>query len=334
MKLISELKRRNVIRMAAIYVVFAWLAMQVSEVLIGLANLPEWVGPAVLVALAIGFPIALVFSWFYELTPEGISADVGGTLEGSLSASRGRVVDFIVIALLSAAIIMFAYDKWSYSLPPELSIAVLPFENMSPEPDTEFFSDGISEELLNVLAQVDGLRVAARTSSFMFKDKQAAIGEIGKALNVSYVLEGSVRKAGDKVRITAQLIDARNGYHLWSDTYDRNLDDIFLIQDEISNKIAQKFQLVLEPGGADTAASNREVDIKAYELYLEGRELVHQRTSEALQDATRLIARSLRLDAGFAPAHAMLAIGRLLQIQPQFSHFMGGMPLHLPARRT
>ena len=315
MKLISELRRRNVIRMAAIYVVVAWGIMQVAEVMSGLANLPAWIGPTVLLLLAIGFPIALIFSWFYEITPEGIATDIDGTLSGVSGRQGSRLIDFIIIAFLCAAVILFAYDKWWLSGPSDLSIAVLPFENMSPNPDTEYFSDGISEELLNVLAKVPGLRVAARTSSFKFKGKDADIKEIGQSLNVAHVLEGSVRRVGDKVRITAQLIKVRDGFHLWSETYDRDLVDIFQVQDDIAGNIAQSLKLNLGAETREAREVDRVVDSDAYDLYLEGREAVHHRGGDFLQKAVARFEHSLRLDASFAPAHAQLAIATLLMTQ-------------------
>ena len=169
MGLVSELRRRNVFRMAVLYAVAAWLIMQVAEVIIGLANLPEWIGPTILGVLAVGFPIALIFSWFYELTPEGISLEKDVKPGESTTHVTGRRMDFIVISMLAAAVILFAYDKWWIGPPPEKSIAVLAFENMSGDPEQEYFSDGISEELLNVLAQIPELTVISRSSAFSFK---------------------------------------------------------------------------------------------------------------------------------------------------------------------
>jgi TolB-like protein len=203
----------------------------------GLANLPDWIGPAILSLLAIGLPIALIFSWFYELTPEGISLEKDVEPGESITHVTGRRLDFIVISMLCAAVILFAYDKWWIGPPPENSIAVLPFDNMSSDPEQEYFSDGVSEELLNVLAKIPDLFVVARTSSFQFRGEDRNIIDIGQQLNVGLVLEGSIRKAGNQVRITAQLIDARNGFHLWSETYDRKLENIFALQDEVSTAI-------------------------------------------------------------------------------------------------
>ncbi len=189
---------------------------QVAEVLIDLAKLPDWIGTTTLALLAVGFPIALIFSWFYEITPEGISLEKDVDRAESITHVTGRRLDFIVISLLCAAVILFAYDKWWMSGPPEQSIAVLPFENMSGDPEQEYFSDGISEELLNLLAQIPELRVISRSSAFSFKGKDIAIPTVAKQLNVAHVLEGSVRKVGNRVRITAQLIEASSDSHLWS----------------------------------------------------------------------------------------------------------------------
>jgi TolB-like protein/Flp pilus assembly protein TadD len=314
---ISELRRRNVFRMAALYVVAAWLVMQVVGVLIDLGTLPPWVGPSVLPLLLIGFPIALVLSWFYEITPEGIARDDDVVRTEAFAQVKGRRVDFIVIALLAAAVILFAYDKWWIGPPPEKSVAVLPFLNMSDDPEQGYFSDGITEELLNVLAKFPDLKVAARQSSFVFKDKDLPVAEIGRQLNVAHVVEGSVRKSGTRLRITAQLINAEDGYHLWSDTFDRELEDVFAIQDEIAREIGSALRI--EFGMAGGAKSKPSViqaaDIDAYDVYLEGRNLVHQRDPDSLAKAVGHFERALRLDANFAPAHAQLAIAAMLEVQ-------------------
>lgn len=317
MGLFSELKRRNVLRMAVLYVVAAWLVMQVAGVLIDLGSLPRWFGPIVLPLLVIGFPIAMVLSWFYEITPEGIARDEDAARVEPLAEAKGRRVDFIVIALLAAAVILFAYDKWWIGPPPEKSVAVLPFVNMSDDPEQGYFSDGISEELLNVLARLPDLKVAARQSSFVFKDKDLSIAEIGRLLNVAHVVEGSVRRSGDLLRITAQLINAEDGYHLWSGTFDRELEDVFTIQDEIAREIsnALKIEFALAGGDKVPASVFRAANVDAYDVYLEGRNLVHQRDPDSLAKAIHHFERALRVDANFAPAHAQLAIAAILEVQ-------------------
>ena len=318
MGLVSELRRRNVLRMAVLYAVAAWLIMQVAEVIIGLANLPEWIGPTILGVLAVGFPIALIFSWFYELTPEGISLEKDVRPGESTTHVTGRRMDFIVISMLAAAVILFAYDKWWIGPPPEKSIAVLAFKNMSGDPEQEYFSDGISEELLNVLARIPGLRVAARTSSFQFKGENRDIIDIGRQLNTAFVLEGSVRKAGLQIRITAQLIDARNGFHLWSETYDRELANIFALQDEISAAIVatlkERLGLQVESAPRAIAAANSE----AHEAYLRGRYLMVQRTQASIEGAVREFNIAIALDPDYALAHAELAIATLFSNRYSF----------------
>ena len=306
MGLISELRRRNVLRMVVLYAVAAWLIMQVAEVIIGLANLPEWIGPTILGLLAVGFPIALIFSWFYELTPEGISLEKDVAAAESIMHVTSRRMDFIVISLLCAAVILFTYDKWWIGPPPEQSIAVLPFVNMSNDPDNEYFSDGISEELLNVLAKIEDFRVTGRTSSFSFKGKDTDIQTIGEKLHVQTILEGSVRKAGDQVRITAQLVNVEDGYRLWSETYDRNLNNIFEVQDEIAIAVVSALRLELPTRPAPSGRTGG-VDPTAYRHYLQGRFLAHGSTAEEIDLGLAHLRETSRLDPSFAPAYAAIA---------------------------
>jgi serine/threonine-protein kinase len=306
MGLISELRRRNVLRMAVLYAVAAWLIMQVAEVIIGLANLPEWIGPTILGLLAVGFPIALIFSWFYELTPEGISLEKDVAAAESITHVTSRRMDFIVISLLCAAVILFAYDKWWIGPPPEQSIAVLPFVNMSNDPDNEYFADGISEELLNVLAKIEDFRVTGRTSSFSFKGKDTDIQTIGEKLHVQTILEGSVRKAGDQVRITAQLVNVEDGYRLWSETYDRNLNNIFEVQDEIATAVVSALRLELPTRPAPSGRTGG-VDPTAYRHYLQGRFLAHGSTADKIDLGLTHLRETTRLEPSFAPAYAAIA---------------------------
>jgi TolB-like protein len=314
MSLLSELRRRNVLRMAVLYVVTAWLIVQVAEVLLGLSALPDWIGPAVLAVLAIGFPIALVFAWIYEITPEGLKLEKDVDRSGSITHIPGRRMDFIAIAILAAAVILFAYDKWWAGGPPDKSIAVLAFENMSGDPAQEYFSDAISEEILNLLGQIPGLTVISRSSSFSFKGKDIALPEVAAQLNVAHVLEGSVRRVGDRVRVTAELIDARSDAHLWSKTYERDMHDIFAVQDEIAAAIsdALKVELAVVEGEPLLPVAVQAANSEAYNAYLQGRELIRRRTDYELQQAIRHLERSVSLDNRFGPAHAQLAIATLL----------------------
>jgi TolB-like protein/Tfp pilus assembly protein PilF len=303
--------------MAVLYAVAAWLIMQVADVLKDPASLPDWVGPTVLGLLAVGFPIALILSWFYEVTPEGITLEKDVDREESITHVTDRRLDFLVISLLCAAVILFAYDKWWIGGPPDKSIAVLAFENMSDDPEQEYFSDGISEELLNLLSKIPQLTVISRSSAFSFKGKDITIPEVAEQLNVALVLEGSVRRDGDRLRITAQLIEASSDSHLWSQTYDRELDNIFAVQDEISAAIVgalrEHLGLQVEAAPRVIAAANTE----AHDAYLRGRHLVVQRTRATIDGAVREFEKAIALDPEYALAHAELAIATLLVIPDQ-----------------
>jgi TolB-like protein/thioredoxin-like negative regulator of GroEL len=324
MKLFSELKRRNVLRMAALYIVAAWLIMQVAGVLIDLGNLPGWAGPIILPLLVVGFPIAIALSWFYEITPEGVSREKDVEPGEVATQLAGRRLDFIVISLLCAAVLLFAYDKWWIGPPPEKSIAVLPFTNLSGDPDQEYFSDGISEELLHLLAQLPDVRVPARTSSFYFKGRNEPVADIAAALNVAHVLEGSIRRSGDRIRITAQLIKADDGYHVWSQTYDREIGDIFAIQDEIAANISDSLELKLALVGGEPVQPSvvKAASTDAYDAYLKGRELIRLRGRENIEAAVGHLEHALRLDNDFAPAHAKLAYAIALLHRSDLSYGM------------
>ena len=238
MSFFNELNRRNVTRVAVAYGVAGWLLTEVASVVLPTFEAPGWVLQVLIALLIMGFPLALVFAWVYELTPEGLKKESEIQSENSITSHTARKLNLVVIVLLVIAIGMVAFDRFiardtttpAAAVTPVQqaqddgaipSVAVLAFQNMSTDAENEFFADGISEEILNLLADVSGLSVASRTSAFAYKSKTLPIPEIAKALNVRYVLEGSVRKAGEQVRVTAQLIDAETDRHLWSDTYDQ-----------------------------------------------------------------------------------------------------------------
>jgi len=327
----GELKRRNVVRVAIAYVIVAWLILQIGDTLGPALRLPDEVNTALAFFLILGFPLAVFLAWAFELTPEGLKKEKDVDRSQSITRITGRKIDYLVIAALVLALGFFAFDK--FALGPsrqaaepatvktvDKSIAVLAFADLSPEGDQEYFSDGISEELLNVLAKLPGLQVAARTSSFQFKGENRDVIDIGKQLNVAMVLEGSVRKAGLQLRITAQLVDARSGFHLWSETYDRELANVFAVQDEISAAIVEALK---EHLGLQVATVPRVIaaaNTDAYEAYLRGRELIHLRGEENLEEAVSYLERALRLDNNFAPAHAQLAIATSLLVDHPGGH--------------
>jgi TolB-like protein/Tfp pilus assembly protein PilF len=320
MSFLGEIKRRKVLRVAAIYAVTAWLLVQIVATVEAPLRLPDWVDTLVIVLLAVGFPFALILAWAYELTPEGLKKEQDDDRPESVSRPTGRKLDYIVIAVLVVLLGYFAFDKFvldpsgdaeSLQTTTDKSIAVLPFVNMSSDPEQEYFSDGISEELLNVLSQIPGLRVSARTSSFQFKGENLDIMDIGQQLNAGLVLEGSVRKAGQDVRITAQLVDASSGFHLWSETYDRELENIFALQDDISASIVlalrEHLGLRIEASPRVIAAANTE----AHEAYLRGRHLVVQGTRGSMEEGIHEFERALSHDPDYAPAHAELGLASL-----------------------
>jgi len=316
MSFVDELKRRNVIRVAMVYAIVAWLIAQVTELAFDSFGTPDWAIKTVLFLLVIGFPLALLFAWAFELTPDGLKREKDVDRSKSITPRTGRKLDYSIIAVLVLALAYFAADKFLLDAPRDVeapqttadkSIAVLPFVNMSSDPEQEYFSDGMAEELLNVLSKIPGLRVSARTSSFQFKGENLDIVKIGQQLNSSLVLEGSVRTSGTSVRITAQLIDAASGFHLWSETYDRQIEDVFAVQDEISAAIVAELQehLGLQVGAAPRvrAAENP----AAHEAYLRGLYLVAQDTFAGRREAVDQFERALSHDPDYAIAHAGLA---------------------------
>ena len=249
MGLFAELKRRNVIRVALAYAVIAWVIAQIAELAFDSFEAPSWVLKSVLVILALGFPLAVFFAWAFEVTPEGVKKQAEVDLSKSITQNTGRKLDYVIIGVLAVAVCMLLVDKFALqdTAAPEqtvemaaggndMSVAVLPFVAMSNGPDDGYFADGLTEEILNSLAQLPELLVTARTSAFSFKGQDIPIPEIASVLGVKHVVEGSVRRSGDQLRITAQLIRADDGFHLWSETYDRSSADSFGVQGEIAEK--------------------------------------------------------------------------------------------------
>ncbi len=326
--LFAELRRRNVFKAGAAYLALGWVIVQITATLVPALNLPSSLVPIVTWIGVIGFPFVIMFSWIYELTPEGLKRESEVDRSASITHVTSRRLDYIIIGLLVLAIGLFAFVNFgprrngpttsneasapaamsagsaapvatpAASATNDNSIAVLPFVDMSQGKDQEYFSDGISEELLNLLAKITQLHVAARTSSFSFKGQNIEIPEIARRLHVANVLEGSIRKAGDQVRITAQLIRAADGYHVWSETFDRKLDDIFKIQDEIAGKVVEELKVTLL-GAAPTV---RATDPEGYALYLQAVQLGRQHTAEAFKQSDALYRKVLAIDPRYAPA--------------------------------
>lgn len=333
MSLFKELRRRNVFRVGAAYIIIAWLVAQVLQLVFESFGTPDWAIKTVLVLLATGFPFALFFAWAFEMTPEGLKREHEVDRTQSITPQTGKKLDYMVIGVLALSLAYFAYDKYVLSIGRETaaiesavedaasqalteqaaaadaaaksakSIAVLPFINMSDDASNEFFSDGLSEELLNLLAKIPELRVTSRSSAFSYKGKDFKIPDVGRELNVSHVLEGSVRKVGNQVRITAQLIKVEGDIHLWSETYDRSLDNIFAIQDEIAAAVVTQLKLKLL-GAVPTA---QETSPEAFALFLQARQLSNLLTPEGWAQSNVLYKQAIAIDPGYANSWAGLS---------------------------
>ena len=313
MSLFGELKRRNVFKVAAAYMVAAWLVLQVADIVAPILELPDAFNKGVLLLLAIGFPFALIFAWAFEMTSDGIRREKEADRSRSIARQTGRKLNFVIVGVLGVAVALFSLDKivWTDSgtstasaTDTQRKIAVLPFVNMSDDPEQEYFSDGLSEELLNLLAQIPELRVTSRTSAFSFKGKDATIAEVGSALDVEHVLEGSVRRSGDTIRITAQLIEVATDTHLWSDTWDRNFEDVFLIQDEIAEFVVDALKIRLLGDVPRVLETTQE----AYELYLQAKFLMEQSTPSGFRQAEAINRQVLDIDPDYAPAWTQRAM--------------------------
>jgi serine/threonine-protein kinase len=326
MSLLGELKRRNVIRVAMLYLVTAWLLLQAADVGMSALGLPEWTGRLVLLFLGLGFPVALVFSWIYELTPEGLRRESEIDADRSVTAQTGQKLNVAIVVLLVISIGLGVADRLAPRAPAPAanvptvgsgagpavedeapnqaaaqSIAVLPFADMSPAGDNEYFSDGLTEELLNSLAKVRALKVAGRTSSFAYKDRDVDLRVIGEELGVAHLLEGSVRKAGNRLRITAQLVKADDGYHVWSDTYDRELTDVFAIQSDIAEQVVEALQVTLLGEDAVRMQAGGTSNVEAYNDYLRGRYLLNKGSrQDTLHEAVAALESALDKDPAFA----------------------------------
>jgi len=332
MSLYKELKQRNVFRVAAAYLAGAWLLIEVAQTLFPLYGFSDDAVRLVVTLLAIGFPLVLIFSWVFELTPEGFKLEKD--VDRSIVPGRhtAKKLDSVIIILLALSLGYFAYDKFVLepSREAELvqitteavteqmtesrksqladkSIAVLPFVNMSPDPQDEYFSDGLTEELIGALAKVRDLHVTARTSAFAFKGTDLDIRNIGQQLNVRTVLEGSVRRDQDRIRITAQLINVEDGFHLWSESYDHKLENVLSLQESIARAIVGALRIQLTPEVEKQFSTAAPVNPKAYDLYLKGRYHWAHIDEDGFRQSIEAFGKALEIDPGYAAAHAGLA---------------------------
>ena len=321
-----DLRRRGVLQTTAVYIVAAWVILQVAGTLLPGAGIPDSAIRFVFIGVLLGFPLVMVFGWMYDITGKGIlrTRSPGQAVQGSLPLRRFDYVLLSGLSLLTVTLVIGVSAKvineagpldFIADYPPvaENSIAVLPFVNLSGDPDDDYFGDGLAEELLNELANLSSLQVAARTSSFFFKGKNEPIPSIGRQLGVKSVLEGSVRKSGDRIRVTAQLINAASGYHIWSENFDRKSGDIFAIQEEIARAISSSLEVKVLSKESVQLASVPTENFDAYDYYLLGQHHRERRNPESLEKSIELFKQALDLDDRFALAYTALALSHLYQ---------------------
>jgi adenylate cyclase len=298
----AELGRRKVFRVAAVYLVAAWLAIQVADAVFEPIGLPAWAFKLVIVLALLGFPLACALAWAFDVTPRGIERTGPAGIETVEARASPGPSPSPTPAPLSPP-----PGPPAAAVAPAASVAILPFADLSPAHDHEYFCDGIADEIINALCCVRGLRVASRTSSFQFKGRAADVREIGRLLNVGAVVEGSVRKSGERVRITAQLVGAADGYHQWSESFDRGLEDVFATQTEIAQKLVRALRLSLSPHEVGLMERGGTRNAEAYDLYLRGQALLRDGSDTSLPEAAVLFSRAVQSDPQFAQAHAGLA---------------------------
>jgi TolB-like protein/cytochrome c-type biogenesis protein CcmH/NrfG len=331
----AELKRRHVYRVAVGYAVVAWLAIQVTATVVPALLLPGVITSAVVFAAMVGFPIALVLAWAFEMTPEGIRRTEEAAPGKAVPRLMGRKVTAFMVAAAVAATGLFAWQLFRARATSgaEKSIAVLPFQNLSDDKENAYFADGVQDEILTTLAKVADLKVISRTSVMQYRDNSARkLPEIAQALQVAHVLEGSVQRVGNRVRVTAQLIDARNDRHLWAERYDRELADVFAIQSEIAQRITHQLRAVLSPTEKAALQAKPTADIAAYELYLRAKDLERagRSTRESLTQQIVLLDQAVAQDPAFWPALCFLARGHFEMYWSNHDH----TPARLDLGRT
>ncbi len=310
---INELKRRNVVRVALAYLAVAWVVIQLVGEIGPILNLPEWLPRLILGLLGLGFLISVILAWIYELTDKGVKRTEEMDRDASLHSKYDRQLNYVVIGALTLALSYFVWESRFSVAPPATkaldSIAVLPFTDMSPGHDQEYFADGMAEELLNALSRIPGLKVTGRSSSFAFKNRDVDLRSIAQQLGVTHILEGSVRTSGNQLRVTAQLINAEDGFQLWTQEFDGDLSDIFVVQDEISNQVVAGLKLHIgSSGSAGLPKFPKTGNMQAYDEYLLGRFHLARRTPQSILQANNAFRAAIKGDPNYSPAYSALAI--------------------------
>lgn len=317
MSFFSELKRRHVYRVAVLYIIVSWLVLQVADVLMSFLPLPEWTANLIFLLLILGFPVAMVFAWAFELTPDGLKLDKPSATEQQTNASGGttsrKKLDFMIFSAMAIALAYFAFThNWQSSEETDgageiRSIVVLPLENLMNDPEQAYFVDGLHEALITELSRVSALRVISRTSALTFRDSGKAIPEIARQLGVDAVVEGSVLRAGDKVRVTVQLIEGSTDRHLWADNFDRELTDILVLYADVTRKIVDQIRITLTPQDQARLIVTNQVNPRAYELNLKGRYWCNKWSPQAMDQGIELMQQAVILDPQYAPSYSGLA---------------------------
>ena len=317
MSFFSELKRRHVYRVAVLYIIVSWLVLQVADVLMSFLPLPEWTANLIFLLLILGFPIAMVFAWAFELTPDGLKLDKPSATESQTNASAGtasrKKLDFMIFSAMAVALAYFAFNHdWQGSEETDgtgeiRSIVVLPLENLMNDPEQAYFVDGLHEALITELSRVSALRVISRTSALAFRDSGKAIPEIARQLGVDAVVEGSVLRAGDKVRVTVQLIEGSTDRHLWADNFDRELTDILALYADVTRKIVDQISITLTPQDQARLIVTNPVNPRAYELNMKGRYWCNKWSPQAMDRGIELMQQAVILDPQYAPSYSGLA---------------------------
>jgi len=314
MAFFSELKRRNVYRVAALYIIVSWVILQITDVFTSFMPLPEWTGRLIFLLLLVGFPIALVFAWAFELTPEGVKREQSGPPEEQAEGGKRKKSDILILALLLTIVAYFAWQHdWQKDHETQNpgaidSIVVLPFDNLMNDPEQAYFVTGMHDALISELSRIDALRVISRTSAVRFENSGKSVPEIARELGVDAVVEGSVLKAGDTVRIAVQLIDAESDRHIWASSFDRQLSNILQLYSEVTQEIASQVRVTLTPDEKAHIEVSRRVNPDVYKLYLKGRYLCDNWSPQEMKQGVQLLEQAVQLDPQNAPAHAQLAL--------------------------
>jgi TolB-like protein/Tfp pilus assembly protein PilF len=314
MAIISELKRRNVFRVAAYYLALSWLVMQITDVLTSVLQLPEWTGRFVFALLIVGFPVAVFLAWAFELTPDGLRRETEVDAESSSTGRPGRKSNYLLVAVVVVALAGYGWNQMRQDSQetddtgPIRSVVVLPFENLMNDPDQDFFVEGMHDALITQLSKINSLHIISQTSAMHYAGSDKPLRDIARELNVDAALEGSVLRAGDVVRVTTQLIDARNDRNIWSDNFDRQLVDILALYNDVTREITYQVRVTVTPEENASLDTQKQIDPIAYELYLKGKHLCENWSPQEMQLGADSLLQAIELDPDFAASHAQLAM--------------------------